>query len=161
MESSADVLEKLDLSILMLVTDCDEEKEKRSAETESRLTELMQLLQEMTRIPALKVKVIQTFGENAMRKLLKPMLEQSDTTEAFGDWATNWFNDTSTTLYVHAIALTADLASHDSKWLTLYTEILQKRQTMMVMALALYTGNNQVKQKVLQLTCTVGFSQEW
>lgn len=65
------------------------------------------------------------------------------------------------TLHVHALSLTADLAMHDSNWLTLYSELLRKKQIQMVMALALFTGDLEVKQRVLQLTSSVGFPQEW
>lgn len=165
-KSSTQVLAELDLSVLMLVANCQEDDEMdgkseiRSAETQTRLTELMQLLQEMARIPNLKNKVTQAFGEQSMRKLLKPMLEQKDLSAA-GEWPGNSFNDPATSLYVHALALTADLAAHDSVWLTLYSEILQKKQIQMVMAMALYVGSYEVKQKILQLTSSVGFPQEW
>ena len=69
--------------------------------------------------------------------------------------------DPSTNFYIHALALIADLATNNSHWLTLYTEALQKKQLQMIMAIALFTGGTDVKQKVLQLTSTVGFPQEW
>lgn len=67
----------------------------------------------------------------------------------------------STNLYIYALALTADLATSYSNWLTLYSELLSKKQIQMVMALALFTGDGEVKQKVLQLTSSTGFPQEW
>lgn len=153
--------------MLMLVANCEDEDveikgkdEKRSLESESRLTEFMQLLQEMARIPSLKNKVMQAFGEQAMRKLFRTMVEHEDSSNS-NRWPTNLFNDPATALYVHALALTADHAAHDSAWLTLYSELLQKKQVQMVMALALYTADSEVKQKVLQLTSSVGFPQEW
>lgn len=57
--------------------------------------------------------------------------------------------------------MTADLAAHNSNWLTLYSELLRKKQIQMIMAHALFIGDADVKQKVLQLTSTVGFPQEW
>lgn len=69
--------------------------------------------------------------------------------------------DPSTDFYIHALALIADLANGNANWLTLYTELLQKKKLQMIMALAVYTRNKDVKQKVLTLTGTVGFPQEW
>ncbi|XP_043271949.1 uncharacterized protein [Venturia canescens] len=171
MENPIDVLSDLDLSMLMLVVKCDDEddrtkgtneskwKDQRSVESESRLTELMQLLQEMARISTLKIKVMQAFNEQAMRKLFRAMLEQNDSS-CSNRWPGNLFNDPATALYIHALALTADHAAYDSTWLTLYSELLQKKQVQMIMALALYTAGSEVKQKVLQLTSSVGFPQE-
>lgn len=64
-------------------------------------------------------------------------------------------------LYIHALALTADLAVNHSNWLTLYSELLSRKQVQMIIALALFTGDKEVKQKVLQLTSSIGFPQEW
>lgn len=69
--------------------------------------------------------------------------------------------NTSTNLYIHALVLTADLAANHSSWLTLYSELLSRKQVQMIMALALFIGDCEVKQKVLQLTSSVGFPQEW
>ena len=52
--------------------------EERSAETISRLNELMQLLQEIVKIDNLRQKVFYVFTDQAMRKLLKPILEDED-----------------------------------------------------------------------------------
>jgi len=57
--------------------------------------------------------------------------------------------------------LTADLAANHSNWLTLYSELLSRKQVQMIIALALFTGDGEVKQKVLQLTSSIGFPQEW
>nr|XP_012138993.1 PREDICTED: uncharacterized protein LOC100879112 isoform X2 [Megachile rotundata] len=65
-----------------------------------------------------------------------------------------------TNLCIHALALTADLATNNSQWLTAYSELLRNKQIQMTMAHALFTGDGDIKQKVLQLTSTVGFPQE-
>ena len=51
---------------------------ERSAETVARLTELMQLLQEIVKIDNLRPKVFHVFTDQAMRKLLKSILEDED-----------------------------------------------------------------------------------
>lgn len=66
-----------------------------------------------------------------------------------------------TNLYIHALALTAELAATHSNWLTLYSELLSSKQVQVIIALALFTGDVEVKQKVLQLTSSIGFPQEW
>ncbi|XP_024941774.1 uncharacterized protein LOC107268725 isoform X2 [Cephus cinctus] len=161
---STEVLAEIDLSVLMLVVQSEDDEMQgnssgRSAEIQTRLTELMQLLQEMAKNPTLRNKVMQAFSEQMMRRMLSPLLEQ-DEISAGGDWPGNLFQDPATSLYVHALSLTADLAAHNSNWLTLYAELLRKKQVQMVLALALFTGDGEVKQKVLQLTSSVGFPQE-
>ncbi|XP_012273596.1 protein CIP2A [Orussus abietinus] len=164
-KSSAEVFSKLDLSTLMHCVNFEGDDEmqgmgeKRSTETHARLTELMQLLQEMVKLPDLKNKVMQAFTEQTMRDLLIPILEREEI-RAEEDWPRNLFHDPSTTLYVHALALTADLAPHNSNWLTLYSELLQCKQMQMVMAVALLNGDIEVKQKILLLPLSVGFPQE-
>ncbi|XP_015512989.2 protein CIP2A homolog [Neodiprion lecontei] len=162
-KGSFEILNELDLSVLMLVLDSGYEMEEsgssRSIESQARLTEFLQLVQEMVRIPVVREKVMQTFTDQAMRQILRPVLEESEaaTCEAVPG---NLFQDPATTLHVHALSLTADLATHDSNWLTLYSELLRKKQIQMVMALALFTGDGDVKQRVLQLPSSVGFPQE-
>lgn len=82
-KSISEVLAELDLSILMLIINSDDDQssgksEDRSAETIARLNELMQLLQEIVKIDNLRQKVFHVFTDQAMRKLLKPILEDED-----------------------------------------------------------------------------------
>jgi len=65
-----------------------------------------------------------------------------------------------TELYVCALDFISDLASHDGQWLKLYSDLLQHKQVQMVLAVALDTGEEDVKRKVLMLTGTVGFPSE-
>ncbi|KAF7411843.1 hypothetical protein HZH66_000739 [Vespula vulgaris] len=160
---STEVLTELDPSVLMLITSTEddetqEKNELHNIEAQGRLAELMQLFQEMVKISGLRSKVLKTFSEQAMRKLLKPILEYEETTNR--DWPGNLIQNSTTNLYIHALVLTADLAANNSNWLTLYSELLRKKQIQMIMALALFTGDGEIKQKVLQLTSSVGFPQE-
>ncbi|KAK0089493.1 hypothetical protein PV325_007056 [Microctonus aethiopoides] len=133
--------------------------EKRSIESNLRLTELIKLLLEMSEMPNLRAQVIQAFSEQTMRRLLRPMLEQENLIS--GDNSSgNSIDDSATKLYIHALALTADLAVQNSSWSTLYSELIQKKQTQMMIALALFTGDGEVKQKCLQLMVLVSFPQE-
>ena len=161
-KTSSEVLAELDASVLMLIINSEHNeiqgKQDLSSETEMRLAELMQLFQEMVKTPALRAKVMQSLNEQTIRVLLNPMLD-SEACRA-DDWPGNFIQNPNTNLCIHALALTADLAAHNSHWLTLYSELLRKKQIQMTMAHALFTGDGDVKQKVLQLTSTVGFPQE-
>lgn len=70
---------KLDSSVLMLVLNLEDEEmnkiEQRNSETEARLAELMQLFQEVAKCPSLRTKLIHSFKEHTMRKLLGPILD--------------------------------------------------------------------------------------
>ncbi|XP_051165330.1 protein CIP2A [Leptopilina boulardi] len=156
----ADVLSELDLSILMLIVNSYEEQSLEfSSETISRLNELMQLLQEIVKIDNLRSKVFQAFTDQTMRKLLKAILDDEDRDMNI-DCPDNLSSNQSTTFYVHALALTSEMAQTNSDWLTLYSELMRKKQIHMTMAMALFTGDEEVKQKVLQLPATVCFPQE-
>ncbi|XP_072765120.1 protein CIP2A homolog L [Anoplolepis gracilipes] len=160
-KTSVEVLTEVDPSVLMLITNPEDETNgengSQSAEMETKQAELMQLFQEMIKTPTLKKKIMQSFSEYAMRRLFSRMLDNEFS--AAGDWTGN-FQNASTNLYIYALALTADLATSYSNWLTLYSELLSRKQIQMVMALALFTGDGEVKQKVLQLTSSTGFPQE-
>ncbi|KAG7209026.1 hypothetical protein KM043_015191 [Ampulex compressa] len=158
----SDVLAELDPSVLMLII-CAEDKvdgkdQHCSSETMTRLAELMQLFQEMVKIATLRPKVVQSFNEQVMYKLLKPILDYDASSN--GDWQAHLIQNPTTNFCIHALALTADLAANNSNWLTLYTELLSSKAIQMRMAQALFMGDGDVKQKVLQLTATVGFPQE-
>ncbi|XP_071564296.1 uncharacterized protein [Temnothorax nylanderi] len=161
-KTSAEVLTELDPSVLMLITnpedDINGQNGGRNAEMEMKQAELMQLFQEMIKTPALKKKIMKSFSEHAMRKLFSHVLDNDFS--AAGDWTGNFIQNVSTNLYIHALALTADLAANHSNWLTLYSELLSRKQMQMIIALALFTGDGEVKQKVLQLTSSIGFPQE-
>ncbi|XP_012256642.1 uncharacterized protein LOC105686413 [Athalia rosae] len=163
LKGSLDILNELDLSVLMLVLDtgcgAEESNAAWSVESQARLTEFLQLLLEMVRIATLRPKVMQIFTDQMMRQLISPMLEQNDASMNEAGPG-NLFQDPMVTLYIQALSLTADLAVQDSNWLTLYSELLRKKQIQMVMALALFTGDGEAKQRVLQLTSSVGFPQE-
>ncbi|KYN00114.1 PREDICTED: protein CIP2A homolog [Cyphomyrmex costatus] len=155
-----EVLTEIDPSVLMLITNQEDEVNDQSGSqnAEMKQAELMQLFQEMIKTPALKKKIISSFNENAMRKLFNHVLDNELSTS--GNWTKNFMQNTSTNLYIHALALTADLAANHSNWLTLYSELLSKKQIQMIIALALFTGDGEVKQKALQLTSSIGFPQE-
>jgi hypothetical protein len=72
----------------------------------------------------------------------------------------NLFQVEVTGLYVCALDFISDLATHDGQWLKLYSDLLQHKQVLMVLAIALDTGEEDVKRKVLMLTGTVGFPSE-
>jgi hypothetical protein len=63
-------------------------------------------------------------------------------------------------LYVHALDFISYLAPHDGQWLKLYSDLLQHKEVQMVLAVALYAGEEDIKRRVLMLTGTVGFSPE-
>ncbi|XP_043518292.1 uncharacterized protein LOC122533033 [Frieseomelitta varia] len=157
-----EVLAELDASVLMLILNTENDeiqgKYELTLETETKLAELMQLFQEMVKTSTLRTKVMQSFSEQIIRKLLNPMLDSE--TCAADNWPGNFIQNPTTNLCIYALALTADLAADNSQWLTLYSELLRKKQIQITMANALFTGDADIKQKVLQLTSTIGFPQE-
>lgn len=91
-KTSTDVLAELDPSVLMLITNSEDEVNEqlssRNAETEARQAELMQLFQEMIKSPTLRKKIMQSFSEHEMRKLFSHMLNNEFS--AAGDWTGNF-----------------------------------------------------------------------
>ncbi|XP_058800070.1 protein CIP2A homolog [Phymastichus coffea] len=162
-KNNLEVLEELDLSVLTLLIkeddDMDGNHETNTIENEKNLTELMQLFQELVKTPAIRTKVLEVLTVPKMQGLLRTILDSSNDSRLL-EKPRNLFHDPSTDFYIHALALVADLATNNTQWLTLYTEILKKKKMQIVMATALFTGDSDVKQKVLQLTSTVGYPQE-
>ncbi|XP_011872879.1 PREDICTED: uncharacterized protein LOC105564808 [Vollenhovia emeryi] len=154
-----EVLSELDPSVLMLIMNTEDESNRdQNAEAEMKQAELMQLFHEMVKTPELKKKIMQSFNEHLMHKLFSHVLDND--VSAAGDWTGNFIQNVSTNLYIHALALTADLAANNSNWLTLYSELLSRKQVQMIIALALFTGDEEVKQKALHLTASIGFPHE-
>lgn len=91
-KTSAEVLTELDPSVLMLITNPEDEvngeSEGQNAETEMKQAELMQLFQEMIKIPALKKKIMQSFSEHTIRRLFSHVLNNEFS--AAGDWTGNF-----------------------------------------------------------------------
>lgn len=91
-KTSAQVLTELDASVLMLIINSENNEiqgiQELSLETEMRLAELMQLFQEMVKIPTLRANVMQSLNEHTIHKLLSPMLD-SETCTA-GDFPGNF-----------------------------------------------------------------------
>lgn len=88
-KTAVEVLTELDPSVLMLITNPENEiNSGQNAEMEIKQAELMQLFQEMIKIPALKKKIMQSFSEHAMRKLFSHVLDNEFS--AAGDWTGNF-----------------------------------------------------------------------
>nr|CAD7201792.1 unnamed protein product [Timema douglasi] len=197
------VLEQLDhgLSRLLLILDTGgDENFPVDADTRTRLTSLIQLLQEMSKTSSLKQKILDAVNSQVLQKVfqlllctevkncdwlfpqvLQKVFQPLLCTEVKScDWlfpqvlqkvfqpllctevksGDNFFQSEVTALYVHSLDLMSDLASHDAQWLNLYSGLLQHKQVQMVLAVALYTGSEIIKKKVLSLTSTVGFPSE-
>ncbi|XP_001606107.2 uncharacterized protein LOC100122500 [Nasonia vitripennis] len=158
----SEVLEELDMSMLtlFLVKEDDDMDGSfgKNMDKDSILIELMQLFQELIKTPAIKTRVLEVLTVPKMQILMKKILECNNDSQ-YIEKPRNLFHDPTTDFYIHALALIADLATN-SQWLTLYTELLQRKQMQMIMATALFTGDRYVKQKVLHLTSTVGYPKE-
>lgn len=88
-KTAVEVLTELDPSVLMLITNPEDEIDRgQNAEMEMKQAELMQLFQEMIKTPALKKKIMQSFSEHAMRKLFSRVLDNEFS--AAGDWTGNF-----------------------------------------------------------------------
>lgn len=91
-KTSTEVLTELDPSVLMLITNPEDEGNGQNGgqnvETEMKQAELMQLFQEMIKTPALKKKIMQSFSEHAMRRLFNHVLDNEFS--AAGDWTGNF-----------------------------------------------------------------------
>ncbi|KAF7989199.1 hypothetical protein HCN44_007729 [Aphidius gifuensis] len=158
-----DLLSEIDLSIIMLALGSEDDvmeetREKRSLEKNLKISELLQLLQELIKIQNFRAQVVQIFTEQSMKKLLKPILENDINSEL--EWPGNLFQDSSVSMYIYALSFTADLAVQDSDWLRLYSSLIQNKQIQMIIALAVFWGDAEVKQKALLLMSSVGFPQE-
>lgn len=91
-KTSTEVLAELDASVLMLIINSENNeingKQEVNSETATRLTELMQLFQEMVKIPLLRAKVMQSLNEQTIRTLLNSMLQSE--ARPVDDWPGNF-----------------------------------------------------------------------
>ncbi|KDR18672.1 uncharacterized protein LOC110830635 [Zootermopsis nevadensis] len=143
------------LLVLLHVLDVeDEENSCMNSETCNQVTAMFRLLQEMSKTPSLRQKILLSLKQQVIQRVLQPLfsVESQDRKHSFPSEVTS--------LYVHAVDLISDLAPHDGQWLKLYSDVLQHKQVQMVLAIALYMGEEDIKRRVLMLTGTVGFPAE-
>lgn len=84
----------MDLSVLTLLIkeeDTEQSNDTSDVEAESNMTELMQLFQELIKIPAIKLKVLDVFSVTRMRILMMDILDGSNDSE-FLERPTNFFH---------------------------------------------------------------------
>ncbi|XP_069688459.1 protein CIP2A homolog L isoform X2 [Periplaneta americana] len=143
------------LSNLLLLLELEgDENFPTNSEVRIRITALLQLLQEMCKAHSLRQRILQNIKHQIIKRIFQPLLSAEPRD---GD---NMFQGEVTDLYVHALDFMSDLASHDGQWLSLYSSILQYKQVHMILAVALFTGKEDIKRRVLTLTGTVGFPAE-
>ena len=99
----AEVLTEIDPSVLMLITNQEDEVNDQSEgqNAEMKQAELMQLFQEMIKTPALKKKIMSSFNEHAMRKQFNHVLNNEFS--ACGDWTRNFMQVNTEFNMLHAL----------------------------------------------------------
>uniref|UniRef100_A0A0C9QN03 RCJMB04_1n3 protein n=1 Tax=Fopius arisanus TaxID=64838 RepID=A0A0C9QN03_9HYME len=88
-------------------------------EDDLRAIEVIQLIQELTKISNYRMHVSQSVPEPRIREMMKK-IDDDDPKKII--------KNISTPLYVNLLCLISDLATSDSKWLTLYTELIQNKK---------------------------------
>ncbi|PNF30554.1 hypothetical protein B7P43_G09938 [Cryptotermes secundus] len=151
------VLAQLDQSLLVLLLILDvgvDENYLTKSEARTSITAVLRLLQEMSKTPSLRQKILLSLKQQVMQNIFQPLLSVKPHD------GENLFQTEVIGLYVCALDFISDLASHDGQWLKLYSDLLQHKQVQMILAVALYTGEENIKRQVLMLTGTVGFPAE-
>ncbi|XP_008557223.1 uncharacterized protein LOC103578059 [Microplitis demolitor] len=141
------------LDTLMLVLGPDDDSDPKYLDVEKRLTEFVKLMLEINKVKSFRGQVSSEFSVQRMKKLLLPVL-------ATNDGPRNLRCEPTQAFYIHALALTVELAIQDSNWLALYTALMEERSVQMTIAVAVFTGDAEVKQTALQLISSANCPQE-
>ncbi|XP_015120518.1 GRIP and coiled-coil domain-containing protein 2 [Diachasma alloeum] len=113
--------------------------------------EVIQLIQELAKISNYRMSISQNVPEPRIREMMRKIREEDPK---------RIIKNVSTPLYVNLLCLISDLATSDSKWLTLYTELIQNKKIQMIIAVSIFRGDFETKSKTLSLISSVGFNQE-
>lgn len=147
-------LEEL-LPVFILMLDFGKTEENTmTAETRIRLTALLQLLREMCSVKVLCEKLISSLNQMVLQKLFQEIIS-SDIKES-----NNIFQKDFIIFIVYAMAFVSELARHDSVWVKVFMDLLLHQQLLMVLAIGLYKGEENIKKEVLILTGSAGFPVE-
>ncbi|KAK9505034.1 hypothetical protein O3M35_009184 [Rhynocoris fuscipes] len=118
-----------------------------------KLTALLRLLSKLLKEPKISEAIISSLKQIDLEKLFLPLK-----TPLLKD--TNLFQEPIYTFFVQALYFLTELAEKETSWFLMYRELLRERQLQMVLSVALYTGPEEIKKKVLALTGTTGFSTD-
>ncbi|XP_014260982.1 protein CIP2A homolog [Cimex lectularius] len=140
------------LAVIMLLMD-EPESELGSCEMYSRHTALMSLLGEMINIPKFTDKIMTSLSLDLLRQLFLPLKKPNLKDSGF-------FQEPVYTFYVQALLFISVLAGKESSWSSLYSELLQERSIQLILSIALFIGQEDLKKKALSLLKTTGFSSE-
>ncbi|KAL1130560.1 hypothetical protein AAG570_011806 [Ranatra chinensis] len=120
----------------------------------NKMTALLQLLSEMIRVPTLYSKIIKFLSHSMVQNLFTPLFSPGT------QGGKNMFQPSVYSFYVQALCFLMELANKETNWLLLFSELVLEKQIILLLAIALYTGSEPIKKKVLFLTGTTGFSAE-
>ncbi|XP_063973808.1 protein CIP2A homolog [Diachasmimorpha longicaudata] len=113
--------------------------------------EVIQLIQELTKTSNYRMHISQNVPEPKIREMMRKIDDEDPK---------RIIKNVSSPLYINLLCLISDLATSDSKWLTLYTELIQNKKIQMIMAVSIFRGDFETKSKTLSLISSVGFNQE-
>lgn len=154
-ETYKDVIARVDEKLQILIGMLEKGIQINTGKNDNKTyTALLRLFQEMVSSSSLHVKIGKLISKNVFEMIFQPLLASEP---GLND---NLFHQSRTVLYVQAMCLLSELMIKNSEWMILYSELLQQKKVLMVLAVALYSSDNPVKQQVLFLTGTSGFPRE-
>ncbi|XP_017785577.1 PREDICTED: uncharacterized protein LOC108568798 [Nicrophorus vespilloides] len=111
-----------------------------------RLSSVMELFTALLKVEHTKQTVVDTLNEDLVCKIFVPLIGSSPRLPS-----ANNCTPEAITLYIHTFALINEIACIKSEWVTPLQELLQYRQIHMVIAEALFKGNEDIKALILTL----------
>ncbi|KAK7861995.1 hypothetical protein R5R35_013537 [Gryllus longicercus] len=146
--------EQLPVFLTMLDLGKGEDACPMNGETRSRITALLQLLREMCCIKNLSDKILSFINQTVVQKLCQGLI-LFDIKEN-----SNLFQKDLIALNIYTLSFVAELAKHNGYWVNFFMELLSHQQILMVLAIGLYKGEENIKKEVLSLTGSLGFPVE-
>ncbi|XP_054262617.1 uncharacterized protein LOC128986323 [Macrosteles quadrilineatus] len=143
---------QLQMFIEILHTNCKADTSKASVR--DLLVGLFHLFHELNENSAFCSLIATQVDKELVKNLLLPLVTLNPSDE------NQLFHHPLTELCVEVLGFLSELSLDDKEWLFLYSELLQKKQILKILAIALYSGTYEVKKQILYLAGTTSFSSD-
>ncbi|XP_044272834.1 uncharacterized protein LOC123016480 [Tribolium madens] len=124
-----------------------------------KIAGLLQLLRIMTQVSSIRPKILEDLKVSTVCKVLG-CLQDAENAPNYKSNDLDMANIDTVNLYVHGIALVNELAKHDITWMNLQTNLMQHKQTHMLLAQCLYQSSKDEKSLVFEMSAIPSFPRK-
>ncbi|EFA07883.1 hypothetical protein TcasGA2_TC005457 [Tribolium castaneum] len=153
-ENKMEILEPLVQGLPIFLNTLDSSRNEDGpayVEQNLKIGGLLQLLRIMTQVATIRPKILEDLKVATVCKVLGCLQDAENVSNSKTN-DLDMANIDTVNLYVHGIALVNELAKHDITWMNLQTNLMQHKQTHMLLAQCLYQSSKEEKALVFEMS---------